>query len=165
MRTRFISALFLIGFTTIPAVAHPLPNFRYDRHVDVRLHAQSVEIRYTLQVSFWTIFTDSQKLFTPQEIEAMGGKLTQVTKSYCEKMGPLMAAKLDARLDTIPLTFRVTKLEVQQDREHGEVSLRVSGTLARQWRRHAEFIRARRSQLRERYRSHFAHDQGRYEDL
>ena len=66
---------------------HP-PNFRYDREIDIRLHPQKVEVRYTLQLSFWTIFADNRKLFTPEEIEQMGGKLREVTKRYCEKRHP-----------------------------------------------------------------------------
>ena len=121
MRLRFTFSLLLLLFAAAPAVAHPLPNFRYDREIDVRLHPQKVEVRYVLMVSFWTIFTDSQKLFTPDEIAAMDGKMTKVSKGYCEKMGPLIAERMEARLNGPKLAFRVTKMAVEQDRDHAKL--------------------------------------------
>jgi nickel/cobalt transporter (NicO) family protein len=133
MRLRVTLSLLLLFLAAAPAAAHPLPNFRYDRHIDVRLHPQTVEVRYVLELSFWTIFADNRRLFTPEEIEQMGGKLREVTKRYCEKMAPILAEKLDARLGDKRLTFRVAKLEVQQDRDHArfryvfEAPWRVNG--------------------------------------
>src|SRR6478736_8931083 len=98
MRLRLTFSLLLILLAAVPAMAHPLPNFRYDREIDVRLHPQEVEVRYELQLSFWTIFADNRKLFTPEEIEQMGGKLREVTRRYCEKMGPVLAEKLEAKI-------------------------------------------------------------------
>ena len=121
MRLRFLLSLLLLLFVSSAAVAHPLPNFRYDREIDVRLHPQKVEVRYVLLVSFWTIFTDSQRLFTPDEIQAMDGKVSKVTKAYCEKMGPVVAEKLDARLNGRKLAFRATKMLVEQDRDHAKL--------------------------------------------
>jgi ABC-type nickel/cobalt efflux system permease component RcnA len=117
---RFVLSLLFLLLATAPAVAHPLPNFRYDRRVDIRLYAKEVELRYTLQVSFWTIFADNRKLFTPEEIEQMGGKLSEVTKRYCEKTARILATKFDAKLGGKSLTFRNVRLEVQQDREHAK---------------------------------------------
>jgi ABC-type nickel/cobalt efflux system permease component RcnA len=117
---RFVLALPLLLVAAAPAVAHPLPNFRYDRKLDVRLHAQEVEVRYELQLSFWTIFADNRKLFTPEEIEQMGGKLREVTKRYCEKMGPVLAERLEAKLGGRPLTFRCAKLSIEHDRDHAK---------------------------------------------
>jgi ABC-type nickel/cobalt efflux system permease component RcnA len=100
------------------AGAHPLPNFRYDREIDVRLTREFVEVRYVLSVSFWTIFTDPQKIFAPDEIERTQGKLTKVASIYCEKMAPRLAAGLDAQLGGTALAFKNTKLEVEPDRDH-----------------------------------------------
>jgi ABC-type nickel/cobalt efflux system permease component RcnA len=121
MRPHFTLPLLLLFASAPAAVAHPLPNFRYDRELDVRLHPQTVEVRYVLLVSFWTIFTDSQKLFTPEEIQAMDGKMTRVMKAYCEKMGPIIAARMDAQLNGRKLVFRATKMVVEQDREHAKL--------------------------------------------
>lgn len=121
MRLRFTFSLLLLLSAAAPAVAHPLPNFRYDREIDVRLHPQKVEVRYVLMVSFWTIFTDSQRLFTPDEIAAMDGKMSKVSKGYCEKMGPLIAERMEARLNGPKLAFRVTKMAVEQDRDHAKL--------------------------------------------
>src|SRR5262245_33926985 len=118
MRLRLTFSLLALLALTAPAVAHPLPNFRYDRELKVRLHPQKVEVRYILQLSFWTIFADNRKLFTPEEIEQMGGKLREVTKRYCEKMAPILAEKLAGNLDGNKLTFRVAKVEVLYDRDH-----------------------------------------------
>jgi ABC-type nickel/cobalt efflux system permease component RcnA len=121
MRARFTLVLLLLAAATPAARAHPLPNFRYDRELDVRLHPEKVEVRYVLLVSFWTIFADSQKLFTPAEIEAMGGKMSRVMQCYCEKMGPVLAGNMDARLNGRRLAFRPTRLVVEQDREHAKL--------------------------------------------
>src|SRR5690348_13352614 len=118
MRSRFTFSLLLLLLAAAPAMAHPLPNFRYDREIDIRLHPQKVEVRYTLMLSFWTIFADNRKLFTPEEIEQMGGKLREVTKRYCEKMAPILAEKLEARIGGKRITFHPVKLEVQHDRDH-----------------------------------------------
>ena len=133
MRFRLLFCLLALLAVAGPAAAHPLPNFRYDRELKVRLHPQKVEVRYLLQLSFWTIFADNRKLFTPDEIQQMGGKLREVTKKYCEKMAPLIAEKLSATLDGQALTFRVAKLEVLYDRDHArfqyvfEAPWRVNG--------------------------------------
>ncbi len=130
---RFALSCLLLLLVSAPAIAHPLPNFRYDRELDVRLHPKKVEVRYVLLVSFWTIFTDSQKLFTPEEIKEMGGKLSEVSKRYSEKMATILALKLEAKLGGTKLTFRATKVEVQQDRDHArfrfvfEAPWRVAG--------------------------------------
>jgi ABC-type nickel/cobalt efflux system permease component RcnA len=117
---RFVLALPLLLVAARPAAAHPLPNFRYDRKLDVRLHAQEVEVRYELQLSFWTIFADSRKLFTPEEIQQMGGKLREVTKRYCEKMGPLLAEKLEGKLGGRALRFTCAKGVIEHDRDHAK---------------------------------------------
>src|SRR4051812_6998576 len=44
MRLRLPLSLLLLFIAAEPATAHPLPNFRYDRHLDVRLHPQTVEV-------------------------------------------------------------------------------------------------------------------------
>ena len=106
MRLRLTVSLLLLLFAAPAVSAHPLPNCRYYREIVVRLHPQKVEVRYVLMLSFWTIFTDSQKLFTPEEIEEMGGHLSNVTTRYCEKMGPVLAENLEARLNGQKLHFR-----------------------------------------------------------
>lgn len=118
MRTRYFLVLLAACALGPAARAHPLPNFRYDRKIDVRLSRDAVEVRYVLEVSFWTIFTDRMKVFEPSEIEGTKGKLREVTRIYCEKMAPRLAAGLDARLGGAPLVFKNTKLEVEQDRDH-----------------------------------------------
>jgi ABC-type nickel/cobalt efflux system permease component RcnA len=80
-----------------------------------------VEVRYVFQVSFWTIFADSQKLFTPAEIAQMDGKLTKVMKAYCEKMAPIIAEKMEARLNGSKLIFRPTRMLIGQDHEHARL--------------------------------------------
>jgi nickel/cobalt exporter len=118
MLSRTALALAALCAFGAPAAAHPLPNFRYDRKIDVRLTRDAVEVRYVLEVSFWTIFTDRQRVFAPDEIERTQGKLREVTRIYCEKMAPRLATGFDAKLGGAALAFQNTKLEVEQDRDH-----------------------------------------------
>jgi nickel/cobalt transporter (NicO) family protein len=120
MLPRIALALVAVCAFGAPAGAHPLPNFRYDRDIDVRLTREFVEVRYVLSVSFWTIFTDRGKVFEPDEIERTQGKLREVTRIYCEKMAPRLATGFDAKLDGTALAFKNTKLEVEQDRDHAK---------------------------------------------
>jgi ABC-type nickel/cobalt efflux system permease component RcnA len=118
MGLRYFIAFAVVCMASAPAFAHPLPNFRYDRRIDVRLTPQVVEVRYVLEVSFWTIFADGRKLFTAEEFGEINGRLREVTKRYCERVGPLIAKGIEAKHDNRLLEFRVTKLEIEQDRDH-----------------------------------------------
>ena len=120
MRSRLFVSLLLLLFAAAPAMAHPLPDFRYDRIIDIRLHPRKVEVRYTLMLSFGTITADNRKLFTPQEIEQMGGDIREATKRYCKKMAPILAEKLEAKIGNKRLKFHAVKLELQPDGDHGK---------------------------------------------
>ena len=55
------SLILLLAIASMVA-AHPLPNTRYDRIVAVRLGPEVVTVRYTLEVTLFTISLDAAKL-------------------------------------------------------------------------------------------------------
>lgn len=121
MRLRFLFSLLPLLVFAAPAAAHPLPDLRYEREVWVRPTPHKVEVRYRLQLSFWTIVADNRNLFTPDDIKKIDGKLRELVKCYCEKMAPLMAEKLEGTIDGQKLSFRATKLEVLYDSDHARM--------------------------------------------
>ena len=93
------------------AAAHPLDHKRYDRAVAVRLAADGVAVRYTLEMTQWTIWIEGRKLFTPEEIAALEPTGRALVAGYAKKVAPELAHDLHATLDGKPLTFRVERIE------------------------------------------------------
>lgn len=100
--------LFLLA---APAAAHPLPNLRHDRIVSVRFSPTAVTVKYSLEVSPFTMFLDGRTLFTPEEIAAIDGE-RKFAAAYAKKMGPLIAEKLAATVDGKPLEFKLVKQDL-----------------------------------------------------
>ncbi|MFO0799283.1 MAG: hypothetical protein U0804_17590 [Gemmataceae bacterium] len=95
------------------ASAHPLPNTRYDRTVAVRLGPESVQVKYTLEVTQFTIFLDGAKLFTADEIAKLDKTGRGFVLAYAKKIAPEIARDLRAASDGTPLTFAVEKIELE----------------------------------------------------
>src|SRR5438477_4476507 len=118
--TRFFAiVVVLLGPLTV--TAHPLPNLRYDRKVDVRLAPGGVIVRYTLELTYWTVVLDGKNLFTREEEAEIGGRYVPYTKKYAEKKAPIVAGKLKAILNGTPLTFTAAKAAVEPDKDHVKV--------------------------------------------
>lgn len=96
------------------ASAHPLPNTRYDRTVAVRVGPDSVQVKYTLEVSQFTIFLDGAKLFTADEIARLDKSGRGFVLAYAKKVAPEIARDLRAASDGVPLTFAVEKIELEE---------------------------------------------------
>ncbi|MBN9521741.1 hypothetical protein J0H58_25035 [bacterium] len=94
------------------APAHPLPNTRYDRTVAVRVGPDAVQVKYTLEVTQFTIFLDGAKLFTPDEIAKLDKTGRGFVLAYAKKVAPEIARDLRATADGKRLTFAVEKVEV-----------------------------------------------------
>lgn len=110
---RFAFALGCFAALAIPASAHPLPNTRYDRTVAVRCSADSVTVKYLLEVSAFTIWLDGGKLFTPAEIAKLDKTSRGYSGAYAAKIAPEIATSLQAASDGTPMTFRVSRIEVE----------------------------------------------------
>jgi nickel/cobalt exporter len=116
--TRSLLALVLLPLVATAAAAHPLPNFRYDRTVHVRLGPTAATVRYTLEVNDWTMVLDGRNLLTREEAAAVTGQREFAAK-YAEKKAPLLADNLRATLDGQALTFVVTRIESpERERDH-----------------------------------------------
>ncbi len=95
------------------ATAHPLPNTRYDRTVAVRVGPDAVQVKYTLEVTQFTIFLDGAKLFTADEIAKLDKTGRGFVLAYAKKVAPEIARDLRAASDGAPLTFAVEKIEIE----------------------------------------------------
>lgn len=106
--------LALIVLALLPGigVAHPLPNTRYDRTVAVRLTPDSIVVKYTLEVSAFTIWLDGAKLFTPEEIAKLDKTSRGFNAAYGSKIAPEIARDLQGDTDGAALPFHVAKIEV-----------------------------------------------------
>lgn len=108
----------LIALAAGPAaLAHPLPNLRYDRAIHVRLSPGGVTVRYSVEMNDWTMVLDGKNLVTVKDTLGLTGSLGYATK-YAEKKSPHIADGLRATLDGADLPFRVERpaaVEPQQD--------------------------------------------------
>jgi ABC-type nickel/cobalt efflux system permease component RcnA len=114
---RSFLALVVLPLVAAAAVAHPLPNLRYDRTVHVRLGPTGATVRYALEANDWTMVFDSRGLIGKEEIGNLSGQLA-FGKKYAEKKAPLIADALKAELDGERLAFQPTRVEVVQERDH-----------------------------------------------
>ncbi|MFO0848681.1 MAG: hypothetical protein U0871_09025 [Gemmataceae bacterium] len=114
------AALFTLLLLAAPAVAHPLPNMRFDRTVHVRLAPSGVTIRYAVELNDWTMALDGAPIIPRAETASLTGPQAYA-KKYAEKKAPLLADSLRATLDGKPLTFRTQKIEVGSKRDHAEL--------------------------------------------
>src|SRR5438046_2847345 len=122
--TRFFAiAIVLLGPLTV--TAHPLPNLRYDRKVDVRLAPAGVTVRYTLELSYWTVVLDGKNLFTREEEAEIGGQYVKYVKKYAEKKAPVLAEHLKASLNGTEMPFRVVKAEIEPDKDHARIKFEL----------------------------------------
>lgn len=96
-----------------PLAAHPIPNTRYDRTIAVRVGADGVNVKFTLEVSQLTIWLDGGKLFTPAEIAKLDRTSRGFSIAYAKKMAPEIARDFRATCDGKPLEFRTEKIDVE----------------------------------------------------
>jgi ABC-type nickel/cobalt efflux system permease component RcnA len=128
--TRSLLSLGLVPALAAAAAAHPLPNLRYDRTVHVRLDATGATVRYALELNDWTLLLDGKDLLTPEEKREVSGQMG-FGRKYAEKKAPLIADNLRATLDGKPVTFKVSRVDVEPERDH----LRVHFQFRVEWER------------------------------
>lgn len=119
--TRFVAVTLLALVGALPVAGHPLPNLRYDRKIDVRLAPAGVTVRYTLELSYWTVVLDGKNLFSREEEVETGGQYVKYVKKYAEKKAPVIAGHLKANLNGSDLVFRTVKAEIEPDKDHARV--------------------------------------------
>lgn len=116
LMARYSVAMLLIAVLPVAAAAHPLPNTRYDRTVAVRLTPDSAVVKYTLEVSAFTIWLDGGKLFSKEEIAKLD-KTRGYPAAYAAKIATEIARDLQAEASGATLAFHAAKIDVQ-DGEH-----------------------------------------------
>ena len=99
------------------ALAHPLPNLRFDRAVHVRVGSAGVTVKYALEINEWTMAIDGNRVLKGEETAGLTGPLAYA-KAYAARKAPLLADGLRGTLGGVPLEFRATKVEVGPDRDH-----------------------------------------------
>lgn len=112
-----IVSLLAVLLVASPAVAHPLPNLRFDRVVHVRVGGAGVTVKYALEVNDWTMAIDGNRVLKPEDVAGLTGAQAYA-KKYAARKAPLLADDLRATLDGTGLVFRVQKVEVEPDRDH-----------------------------------------------
>jgi ABC-type nickel/cobalt efflux system permease component RcnA len=122
---RPVATLILLVTGADLASAHPLPNLRYDRKIDVRLAPSGVTVRYTLELSYWTVVLDGKNLFTREEEVEIGGRQVQYVQKYAEKKGPRIAENLKASLNGTEMLFHVVKAEIEPNKDHARVKFEL----------------------------------------
>lgn len=110
---RLTVALLLLTVLAPELAAHPLPNTRYDRTIAVRVSPDGAIVKYTLEVSQFTIWLDGAKLFTPDEISKLDKTSRGFSKAYAQKMAPEIARDLHATADGKLLEFSAEKIDVE----------------------------------------------------
>lgn len=107
---RFLPAFLGLLSLSSPAAAHPVPTTGYDREVAVRLGATGVTVRYTLEVSPLTLYTDAARVLTPEEIGHLNKTIRGLVAAYSKKLAPEIAGHLHATVDGTRLPFRITSI-------------------------------------------------------
>jgi len=109
----FLLAGLLPAVLATAATAHPIPNTRYDRTVAVRCAADDVVVKYTLEISAFTMWLDAGKLLTPAEIAKLDKTSRGFSGAFAARIAPDIAADLLAKADGRPMPFHATKIEVE----------------------------------------------------
>ena len=112
--TRFLLPALLLAAAT-PALAHPLPNFRFDRTVDVRLAPSGVVVKYALEMNEWTMVLDGNKLLQPGETF---GTSREFAAQYAKKKVPFLIDNLVLTLDGREVKLAAERTEVEPERDH-----------------------------------------------
>jgi ABC-type nickel/cobalt efflux system permease component RcnA len=111
--TRYLLPVLILA-AAVPASAHPLPNMRFDRTVDVRLSAAGVTVRYTLELNQWSMVLDGNKLIGPEEYKT-GREYAAV---YAKKKAPFLIDNLLVTLDGKDVKLTTAKSEIETERDH-----------------------------------------------
>jgi nickel/cobalt exporter len=113
LMSRLVAPLLLLIGLAGPGAAHPIPNTRYDRTVAVRVAADRVIVKYTLEVSQFTIWLDGAKLFSPEEIAKLDRTSRGFSTAYARKIAPEIARDLHAVANGKFLDLHVEKIDVE----------------------------------------------------
>ncbi len=102
---------------TTPAVAHPLPNLRFDRTVHVRIGASGVTVKYALELNDWTMAIDGNTLLKPADLDGLKGQQSYA-KKYAEKKAPILIDRFVSTFGGKEVRFRTEKIEIEPERDH-----------------------------------------------
>ncbi len=96
----FLTLLLLSPF----AVAHPLLQCEFDRKIAVRLGPGAVDVRYTLELSEWSMVFDGKTILKDEELTGSAdGRV--FSRRYAARKAKLIADSLIARLNNENLMF------------------------------------------------------------
>ncbi len=124
---RFILSLLVVPLLGLAAVAHPLPNMRFDRTMYVRLAPGTVTVRYNLDINDWTMVLDGKNLLAKEDLQNAGTP-KKYAELYARKKAPLLADALRATVDTTNLTFQVSNVAIEPERDHLQFRFEFTAT-------------------------------------
>jgi len=114
MRLLTLTLLLLVAPT---APAHPLPNLRFDRTVQVKVESTGVVVKYALELNEWTMAIDGNRLLTAADVAGVTGGRAYANK-YGARKAVFIADNLRAEFAGKPLVFKVRSIDLEADSDH-----------------------------------------------
>ncbi len=103
MKTIPLLALALV-LTASSAGAHPLLQCEFDRKIAVRLEPAAVDVKYSLELSEWSMAFDGATILKPDDLKGVAGDRAYA-KCYAAVKARFIADGLNAQLNGVSLKF------------------------------------------------------------
>ena len=101
---RFILPLLLFALVPPLAEAHPLLQCEFDRKIAVRLEPTAVDVKYTLELSEWSMAFDGATILKPDDLKGVTGDRAYA-KRYAATKARFIADGLTALMNGAVLKF------------------------------------------------------------
>ena len=102
--SRLAFLIFLIAFAAPPAWAHPLLQCEFDRKIAVRLEPGAVDVKYTLELSDWSMAFDGATILKGDDLKGITGDRAYA-KRYAATKARFLADGMNAQLNGEALMF------------------------------------------------------------
>ena len=95
---------FALALTASSAGAHPLLQCEFDRKIAVRLEPAAVDVKYSLELSEWSMAFDGATILKPDDLKGVAGDRAYA-KRYAAVKARYIADGLNAQLNGVALKF------------------------------------------------------------
>ena len=96
--TRFALPLVILVLLAPLAGAHPLLQCEFDRKIAVRLEPTAIDVKYTLELSEWSMAFDGATILKPEDLKGITGDRAYA-KRYAAAKARFIADGLTAQLN------------------------------------------------------------------